>query len=48
VIACSSSDASSSSVPPDFRSVTAMWQPMSIICLSFALPRRSSNAAANV
>ena len=42
----SGSVASSSSEPPSFRSVTAMWYPMSITCLPVAFERQSSKAAA--
>ncbi len=45
VIPWSGSDASSSSVPPSFRSVTAMWYPMSISCLPSAFDFQSASAS---
>ena len=47
VMPCSGSRASSSSEPPSRRSVTAMWKPMSMICLPSRLPCQVSSASAN-
>ena len=48
VMPWSGSVASSSSVPPSRRSVTAMWKPLSISALPFAFACQASSASANV
>ena len=44
---CSGSVASSSSVPPSTRSVTAMWKPLSMIALPSRFACQPSSASAN-